>query len=65
MISLKTFHIFFIVISITLLTGYGVYEINNPSLNGSLSFLPTILSFITVVGLILYCKNVIQKFKIL
>ena len=65
MISLKTFHIFFIIISIVLLIGYGMYEMNNPSFNGSLSFLPAILSFIIAVGLIFYCKNVLQKFKIL
>jgi uncharacterized membrane protein SirB2 len=65
MISLKTFHIFFIIISIVLLTGYVMYEMNNPSFNGSLSFLPAVLSFIIAIGLIIYCKNVLQKFKIL
>ncbi len=65
MISLKTFHIFFIIISIVLCAGYGMYEMNNPSFNGSLSFFPSVLSFILAFGLIFYCKNVIRKFKTL
>ena len=65
MISLKTFHIFFIIVSIVLFTCYGMYEMNNPSFNGSLSFFPPVLSFILAVVLIFYCKNVLRKFKTL
>ncbi|MAS77601.1 MAG: hypothetical protein CMG37_05370 [Candidatus Marinimicrobia bacterium] len=65
MISIKTFHIFFIIISIILFVGYGVYEMNNPTFSGSFSFFPSVFSFFLAFGLIFYCKNVLQKFKTL
>ena len=65
MISLKTFHVFFILLSIVLFIVYGMYELTNPSFSGNLSFLPSVISFILAVGLVSYCKNVLQKFKTL
>ena len=37
MISLKTFHILFIVLAITLMIGYGAYELTTPSNPGIMS----------------------------
>ena len=61
MISLKTFHLFFIFISILLAVGYGIYELSDLAQNGSVILAG--LSFAAGLGLVIYGVKVFQKFK--
>ena len=63
MISLKTFHLFFISLSIILTIGYGIYELITPSNPGIASMIFTLISFAVGCALIFYCFRVIKKFK--
>ena len=63
MISLKTFHLFFISLSIILTIGYGIYELITPSNPGIASMIFALISFAMGCALIFYCFRVIQKFK--
>jgi len=63
MISLKTFHLFFIALSIVLAFGFAVYEVRLVE-NGSSNVLAG-LSFLVSVGLITYGIKVFKKFKTL
>jgi hypothetical protein len=63
MISLKTFHLFFISLSIILTIGYGIYELITPSNPGIVSMIFALISFVMGCALIFYCFRVIQKFK--
>jgi multisubunit Na+/H+ antiporter MnhC subunit len=63
MISLKTFHLFFISLSIILTIGYGIYELIVPSNPGMVSVIFALISFAVGCALIFYCFRVIQKFK--
>jgi len=47
MISLKTFHLFFIGLAIMLTIGYGIFELITPSNPGSVSVIFSVLSFIS------------------
>lgn len=61
MISLKTFHLFFIFMSILLTVGYGIYELSASAHNGSV--LLACLSFAAGLGLVFYGVKVFKKFK--
>ncbi len=63
MISLKTFHLFFISLSIILTIGYGIYELIAPSNPGIVSMIFALISFAMGCALIFYCFHVIKKFK--
>jgi len=63
MISLKTFHLFFIGLAIMLTIGYGIFELITPSNPGSVSVIFSVLSFIIGSALIIYYFRIIQKFK--
>lgn len=63
MISLKTFHLFFIGLSITLTIGYGIFELITPSHPGVVSMIFALLSFILGGALMIYYFRIMQKFK--
>jgi len=63
MISLKTFHLFFIGLATMLTIGYGIFELITPSHPGSVSEIFSVLSFISGAALIIYYFRIIQKFK--
>jgi hypothetical protein len=63
MISLKTFHLLFIAVSILLTGYYGVFELRTPTSPGNTSMILASFSFILSVGLIAYGVSVIKKFK--
>jgi len=65
MISLKTFHIFFISLSILLCAWYGYHEIRNPSVSGMFSMVLGIASICLSGGLVIYGWHIIQKFRAL
>ena len=63
MISLKTFHLFFIGVSIFISGYYGLFEIINPTNPGMASNILSASAFVFTAGLILYGINIIKKFK--
>jgi len=63
MISLKTFHLFFIALATMLTIGYGIFELITPSHPGSVSMIFSVLSFISGGALMIYYFRIIQKFK--
>tara|TARA_B110000116_G_C16793215_1_gene565008 strand:- start:1493 stop:1690 length:198 start_codon:yes stop_codon:yes gene_type:complete len=63
MISLKTFHLFFIGVSILITGYYGLFEITNPTNPGMTSNILSASAFIFSIGLILYGINIFKKFK--
>lgn len=63
MISLKTFHLFFIGVSILITGYYGLFEIMNPTNPGMTSNILSASAFIFSIGLILYGINIFKKFK--
>ena len=63
MISLKTFHLFFIGLAITLTIGYGIFELITPSYPGVVSMIFALLSFILGGALMIYFFRIMQKFK--
>ena len=63
MISLKTFHLFFIGLATMLTIGYGIFELITPSHPGSVSVIFAVLSFIIGSALMIYYFRIIQKFK--
>jgi len=65
MISLKAFHLFFILISIVIMFGYGFYEILSPKNPGLISYIAIFFSLSTVILLIFYLFKVIKKFRTL
>jgi len=65
-VSLKAFHIFFIVVSILFVFGFGMWEfIAYASDKSGTELLLGCLSSIAGVGLIVYLMQVIKKFKML
>ena len=63
MISLKTFHLFFITVSIVITTYYGIFEITDPSNPGMTSNILAGFSFLFSAGLAAYGVSVFNKFK--
>ena len=63
MIGIKSFHLFFISMSILLSGWYGYFEIANPSNPGSLSTTLSIISFMVMFGLGFYGYSVFKKFR--
>jgi len=63
--SLRTFHIIFIVCSIVLSIGFGYWAINGYQQDHTLGLLWTgVGSFIVAIGLIIYEYQFIKKVKI-
>jgi len=63
MISLKTFHLFFIAASVLLTSYYGLFELNTPTSPGITSYTISAFSFLITIGLITYGVKVMKKFK--
>ncbi len=63
MIGIKSFHLFFISMSILLSGWYGYFEIATPSNPGSLSTTLSIISFMVMFGLGFYGYSVFKKFR--
>lgn len=63
MIGIKSFHLFFILMSILLSGWYGYFEIMTPSNPGSLSTSLSIISFMVMFGLGFYGYSVFKKFR--
>ncbi|MBT3300648.1 MAG: hypothetical protein HN657_04165 [Candidatus Marinimicrobia bacterium] len=65
MLSLKSFHIFFIVISIIVTAGYGVWQLQTLTVNSGFSTALGVLGILLGIGLTIYLQKVIRKFKTL
>ncbi len=63
MIGLKSFHLFFIALSVALTGWYGYFEITSPTNPGNISIMLSIISLSLMVGLTIYGFNVYRKFK--
>ena len=63
MIGIKTFHLFFIGVSVLLTGWYGYFEITTPTNPGNISTLLSALSLSLMIGLSFYGYNVYNKFK--
>jgi len=63
MIGIKSFHLFFILISILLTGWYGYFEIVTPTNPGSTSIILSTASLLIALGLLVYGYNVYRKFK--
>ena len=63
MIGIKTFHLFFIGVSILLTGWYGYFEITTPTNPGNISTLLSAVSLSLMIGLSFYGYNVYNKFK--
>ena len=63
MIGIKSFHLFFIALSILLFAWYGYFEFATPSNPGNLSTSLGIISFIVMFGLVYYGYTVFKKFR--
>lgn len=62
--SLKYFHIFFIILSTLLAFGFGIWGINSYAESDNSTHLGLgIVSLVIGVGLIFYAKKVYQKLK--
>ncbi|HLE32168.1 MAG TPA: hypothetical protein VJB38_06145 [Bacteroidota bacterium] len=62
--SLKAFHIFFIVVSILFAAGFGIwFLIEQPISSQSLNVLAAVLSFTVGGGLILYAIRFVRKIR--
>jgi len=63
MISLKTFHLFFIIASIIIITYYGLFELITPTSPGNVSYILSGLSFLISIVLIAYSVSIVKKFR--
>tara|TARA_B100001146_G_scaffold189472_1_gene174027 strand:+ start:343 stop:540 length:198 start_codon:yes stop_codon:yes gene_type:complete len=63
MVGIKTFHLFFIGVSILLTGWYGYFEITTPTNPGMISTLSSVVSLLLMAGLSFYGYNVYNKFK--
>jgi divalent metal cation (Fe/Co/Zn/Cd) transporter len=63
MIGIKTFHLFFIGLSIILTGWYSYFEITTPTNPGSISIILGITSLLSMLALSFYGYSVYNKFK--
>lgn len=63
MIGIKTFHLFFIALSILLTGWYSYFEITTPTNPGSISTSLGIISLLIMFALSYYGYSVYNKFK--
>jgi hypothetical protein len=63
MIGIKTFHLFFIGVSVLLTGWYGYFEITTPTNPGNISMLLSAVSLSLMIGLCFYGYNAYNKFK--
>ena len=63
MIGIKTFHLFFIGVSVLLTGWYGYFEITTPTNPGNISTLLSAVSLSLMIGLSFYGYNAYNKFK--
>ena len=63
MIGIKSFHLFFIALSILLSAWYGYFEFTTPSNPGNISASLSVISFIVMFGLVYYGYSVFKKFR--
>ena len=63
MVGIKTFHLFFIGVSVLLTGWYGYFELSTPTNPGSVSTVLSIASLSLMIGLSYYGYNVYNKFK--
>jgi hypothetical protein len=63
MIGIKTFHLFFIGVSVLLTGWYGYFEITTPTNPGNISTLLSAVSLSLMIGLCFYGYNAYNKFK--
>ena len=63
MIGIKSFHLFFISMSILLSGWYGYFEITSPSNPGSVSTYLSIITFMVMFGLGFYGYSFFKKFR--
>ncbi|MEE8437499.1 MAG: hypothetical protein V3S22_04085 [Candidatus Neomarinimicrobiota bacterium] len=63
MLNLKTFHIFFISLSILVLFGFLIWQLNHLESDFGLSLFLAGAGFISCIGLIFYLVKTIKKFK--
>ena len=63
MIGIKSFHLFFIALSILLSAWYGYFEYATPSNPGTFSKSLSVISFIVMFGLVYYGYSVFKKFR--
>jgi divalent metal cation (Fe/Co/Zn/Cd) transporter len=63
MVGIKTFHLFFIGVSVLLTGWYGYFELSTPTNPGSVSTVLSIASLSLMIGLSFYGYNVYNKFK--
>ncbi|MEO8167918.1 MAG: hypothetical protein ABI623_06705 [bacterium] len=62
--SLKAFHIVFIVVSILLALGCGLFELNNYTVSGEIvHLLLATASFLAAAGLVVYAVRFMRKLK--
>ena len=63
MIGIKTFHLFFIALSILLTGWYSYSEITTPTNPGKISIILSTASFLSMLGLSIYGYNFFNKLK--
>ena len=63
MIGIKTFHLFFIRLSIILTGWYSYFEMTTPTNPGSISIILGITSLLSMLALSFYGYSVYKKFK--
>lgn len=63
MLSIKSFHIFFISLSILITIGYGIWQLQNPAFNSNLEMVLGVFGISVGIGLSVYLQRVIKKFK--
>lgn len=63
MLSIKSFHIFFISLSILITIGYGIWQLQNPTFNSNLAMVLGVFGISVGIGLSVYLQRVIKKFK--
>ena len=63
MIGIKTFHLFFIGLSVLLTGWYGYFEMTTPTNPGKVSISLGVISLLLMFGLSFYGYSIYNKFK--